>query len=126
LAVRKNQLGADTACLKQLVPLIQQAQIAYMNDPGPTNGALLKIAQTLGDGPPITAAGNENAVKVMKELHIVGNGPDATLGNFDLARVERTIALLKPLFAARGTKLPESLAASDLVSNQFIDPTLHL
>lgn len=126
LAVRAGQFAADKACLKELVPMIQKAQIAYMQDPGPTNGALLKIAQTLGDGPPITAAGNANAVSVMKDLHIVGNGPDSTLGNFDLPRIDRTIALLKPLFAARGVKVPDKLAATDLVTNELIDPALHL
>jgi len=126
LAVRAGQFAADKACLKQLVPMIQKAQIAYMQDPDPTNGALLKIAQTLGDGPPITAAGNANAVSVMKDLHIVGNGPDNTLGNFELARIDKTIALLKPIFAARGVKVPEKLAATDIVTNEFIDPTLHL
>jgi hypothetical protein len=126
LAVRQKELAADKACLKKLVPLIQKAQLAYMSDPGPTNGALIRIAQTLGDGPPITAAGNANAVVVMKELHIVGNGGDSTLGNFDLARVERTIAVLKPIFAARNTHVAEGLKASEIVSNEFIDEALHL
>jgi hypothetical protein len=126
LAVRTGQFESDRACLKQLVPLIQKAQIAYVNQPGPINDTLLEIAKTLGDGPPITAAGNENAVAVMKQLKIVGNGPDATLGNFDLARVDSTIALLRPIFSARGTKVPEQLSASDIVSNEFIDPSLHL
>jgi hypothetical protein len=86
----------------------------------------LRIAQTLADGPPVTAAGNANAVVVMKDLHIVGNGPDTTLGNFDMARLDRTIALLKPIFAARGTKVPEKLASADLATNEFVDPALHL
>jgi hypothetical protein len=126
LAVRASKLEASKACLKALVPMIQKAQIAYMTDPGPTNAALLRIAQTLGDGPPVTAAGNANAVVVMKDLHIVGNGPDNTLGNFDVARLDKTIALLKPIFAARGSKVPEKLAAADIASNEFIDPSLHL
>ena len=126
LAVRAGQFESAKACLKQLVPLIQKAQIAYINQPAPINDTLLEIARTLGDGPPITAAGNENAVAVMKQLKIVGNGPDSTLGNFDLERVESTIALLRPIFAARGTKLPEKLSAADIVSNEFIDPSLHL
>jgi hypothetical protein len=125
LAVRAAQLAQATPCLKQLVPMIQKAQIAYMNDPGPTNEALVKIAATLGDGPPVTAAGNADAVKTMKSLGIVGNGPDATLGNFDVPRVERTIALLKPIFAARGVKVPDNLAAADIVTNDFIDPSVH-
>src|SRR4051812_32130416 len=93
LAVRHKDLEADRACLQKLVPLLQKAQLAYMSNPEPPNGALLRIAQTLGDGPPITAAGNANAVSVMKDLHIVGNGSDSTLGNFELARVDRSIAV---------------------------------
>jgi hypothetical protein len=126
LAVRANQLAGAKGCLQRLVPMIQKAQIAYMSDPGPTNAALVKIAETLGDGPPITANGNANAVVVMRDLHIVGNGPDATLGNFDLARVDATIALLKPIIAARGGKVPDKLGAQDIVTNDFVDPALHL
>jgi len=126
LAVRTGQLESARACLKQLVPMIQKAQIAYMASPAATNAALVKIAATLGDGPPITPAGNANAVVVMKDLHIVGNGTDATLGNFDLPRVDATIAVLRPIFAARGVKLPEKLVATDIVTNEFVDPALRL
>jgi hypothetical protein len=126
VAVRTGQLASQRACLKLLVPMIQKAQIAYMNDPAATNAALIRIAQTLGDGPPVTASGNANAVVVMKDLHLVGNGTDAVLGNFDMARVDATIAVLKPIFAARNVKVPEKLAATDIVTNEFIDPTLHL
>jgi hypothetical protein len=126
LAVRSSQLAGDRACLKALVPMIQKAQLAYMADPEATNGALLRIAQTLGDGPPITAAGNANAVKVMRELHIVGNGPDSTIGNFDSARVDRTIAQLRPIFESRHVHVPEKLSAADIVTNEFIDLSLHL
>jgi hypothetical protein len=125
LAVRAAQLASSSACLKLLVPIIQRAQVAYMSEPGPTNDALVKIATELAGGPPITASANAAAVKSMKELGLVGNGPDQTLGNFDLARVDRTIALLKPIFAARGVKVPANLAAADIVTNEFIDTTIH-
>ena len=55
----------------------------------------------------------------------MGNGPDLTLGNFDLPRVERTIAQLKPILKARGVKVPDKLAAGDIVTNEFIDPSIH-
>ena len=126
VAIRSDKFEASRACLKLLVPMMQKAEVDYMTDPTGTNAALLKIATTLGDGPPVTAAGNADAVKVMKTLGIVGNGPDATLGNFDTARVERTIALLRPIFAARKVTVSEKLTAGDLVTNEFIDPAIHL
>jgi hypothetical protein len=125
LAVRASQLAPASACLKLLVPIIQRAQVDYMTDPGPTNGALVKIAAELKGGPPITAEANAAAVVTMKKLGLVGNGSDKTLGNFELPRVDRTIAQLKPIFAARGVKVPEKLAAGDIVTNQFIDPSVH-
>jgi hypothetical protein len=125
LAVRAAQLASSSACLKLLVPIIQRAQVSYMTDPVPTNDALVKIATELAGGPPITANANAAAVKTMKELGLVGNGPDQTLGNFDLARVDHTIALLKPIFAARGVKVPDNLAAADIVTNEFIDSAIH-
>jgi hypothetical protein len=126
LAVRADQLSSSSACLKKLVPMIQQAQVDYITNPAATNATLLKIAQAIPGGPPITAAGNANAVEVMKNLKLVGNGPNNTLGDFDLARVDRTIALLKPIFAARGVTVPADLKASDIVSNDFIDPSIKL
>lgn len=126
LAVRAGELEKARPCLKALVPLIQKAQIAYITDPAPVNGALVRIASELGDGPPITAAGNASAAVTMKQLGIVANGPNTTLGDFDLARVERTIALLRPIFAARGVTVKAELSPSELVTNEFIDPALHL
>jgi hypothetical protein len=126
LAVRASQLEPSRACLKRLVPMIQQAQVEYMSNPTPTNEALVKIASTLAGGPPITAPANAAAVVTMKQLGLVGNGPDQTLGNFDLGRVDRTIGQLKPIFAARKVKVPEKLGAADIVTNEFIDPSIHL
>jgi hypothetical protein len=125
LSVRSDDLAKDSPCLEKLVPLIQQAQVDYAATPGPTNAALVKIADAIGDGPPITAAANADAVKVMLDLKLIGNGPDDTLGNFDLDRVDRTIELLRPIFAARDTAVPADLAAKDIVTNEFIDPSIH-
>ncbi len=99
LAVKTADLAkSDSACLKKLVPMIQQAQVDYMKDPTATNGALVKIADAIKDGPPITAPANADAVKVMLADKLIGNGPNATLGDVDMDRIDRTIALLLPIF----------------------------
>jgi hypothetical protein len=104
--------------------MIQQAQVDYINDPKPTNDALVKIADAIGDGPPITADANADAVKVMIDKKLVGNGPDETLGNFDLERVNGTIEQMKPIWGA-DVEIPEDLSAEDLVTNEFIDTSIH-
>jgi hypothetical protein len=125
-AVRSGELSKDSACLKKLVPMIQKAQVDYIKNPAEANATLVKIAANIPGGPPITAAGNANAVTVMKQLKIVANGPSGTLGNFDPARVDESIALLKPIFKAKGVTVPDGLKASDLVTNEFIDPSISL
>ena len=126
LAVKPDQVTKSKDCLAKLVPMIQQAQVDYVKDPAATNAALAKIATELGSGPPITLAGNVNAVKVMVDAKIVGNGPNATLGDFDMARIDATIAQLAPIYAARGQALPTGLKSSDIATNEFIDTSIHL
>jgi hypothetical protein len=123
LAVRTGDLEADAPCLERLVPLIQQAQVDYATDPAATNATLVEIAEAIKDGPPITAPANADAVKVMLADKLIGNGTNETLGDFDTDRVDRTIALLRPIFADRGDDVPADLKASDIVTNEFIDPT---
>jgi hypothetical protein len=126
LAVRTAELPKLSPCLTALVPMIQKAQVAYMTDPTPTNDALVAIAAKIKDGPPISADANAAAVKTMKDLKIVGNGSNSTLGDFDMARVSRTIDVLKPIFAAKKQAVPAGLTADSIVTNQFIDPSITL
>ncbi|WP_327148098.1 ABC transporter substrate-binding protein [Nocardia sp. NBC_01329] len=125
-SVRTGELDALRPCLTKLVPMLQQAQIDYIADPEPVNQALLRIAETIPDGPPMTAAGNTDSVKVQVAEKIVGNGPDDTLGNFDEARVNRVIDAVTPILRKRGDKIADGLTATDLVTNEFIDPAIAL
>ena len=41
------------------------------------------------------------AVKTMKDLGLIGNGPNKTLGNMQTERVKRMVDILTPIFAAQ-------------------------
>jgi hypothetical protein len=62
----------------------------------------------------------------MRERGIVGNGPDATLGNFDTARVAHMIEILGPVFAGQNKPIKAGLAPDQLVTNEFVDPSIGL
>ena len=63
----------------------------------------------------------------MKELGILGNGPNDTVGDSDEARVTDFIARVVPTFEAAGVDtIKANLTAADLVTNQFIDPSIGL
>ena len=57
---------------------------------------------------------------------LVANGPDSTVGNFDLDRVNALIEKAIPVYTAQGTPPKEGLTAEDIVTNQFIDPSIGL
>ncbi|HEX3621244.1 MAG TPA: hypothetical protein VHT97_02905 [Acidimicrobiales bacterium] len=125
-AVKPDVITSKADCLKKLTPMIQQAQVDYAKTPGPVNDALVRIATAVNQGPPITAAANADAVKTMLDLKIISNGANAVLGDFDMNRVTQSIDAARPLFAANSQAVPASLQATDLVTNQFIDTSIHL
>ena len=63
-----------------------------------------------------------NTVQVMTDLGLVANGPDSTLGNFELDRVNDIITAIDE--QVDSVDVPEGLTAEDLVTNEFIDPSI--
>ena len=58
----------------------------------------------------------------MTDLGLVANGPDSTLGNFELDRVNDIITAIDE--QVDSVDVPEGLTAEDLVTNEFIDPSI--
>ena len=117
---RLDELGP---CLEKLVPLIQQAQVDYLADPGPVNELLAEYNEE-GYGAsfwktPVEL--NEAAAEVMKSDELVSNGTDETVGNFDLERVQTTIDNISDGFDERADP---DVTPEDIVSNAFVDETI--
>jgi hypothetical protein len=127
LSVRPQRVTADAKCLKAVVPLMQQAQVDYMADPEPINDFFLGYVQDMASFWTLSKAGNANAVKVLKDEKLVSNGPDKVIGNFDMARVQKLIDDSVPIFKNAGVStMKDGLKAEDIVTNEFIDPSIGL
>jgi hypothetical protein len=122
LAIRADKLEDESvrSCLGALVPILQQASVDFMEDPGPTNAAILQAVADLDSFWVLSEAGVANTIRVMEELAVIANGPNDTLGDFDLDRVEEVIELGREV----GLEIPEGLTAEDVVTNEFIDPSI--
>lgn len=120
LAVRTDKESTYASCLRRLVPIIQRSAVGYLNDPVATNALIVQLTQDY-DAYPYSAARAAYAAKVMKDNGIVGNGSDATIGNFDMARVSKLLDIVRPVFARARQPLPSGLTANDLVTNAYID-----
>jgi hypothetical protein len=116
-ADRKTELAP---CLKKLVPILQRSTASYLDDPTSTNTLLVQLV-TDYKGFPYSEARATNAVKVMKENGIVGNGNNKTIGDFDEARVQKIMDIVSPIFAGQKKPVKAGLKPTDLATNEFID-----
>lgn len=126
LSVVPEQLEPLSGCLAELVPLVQQAQVDYVQDPGDTTALILELVEEYDTGWVYTEGMAEFSVRQQLDLGLVGNGSNDTLGDFDLARVQETIDIVTPIATEQGTPPTAGLTAEDLVTNEFIDPSIGL
>jgi hypothetical protein len=126
LSVRTGDLGALAPCLRRLVPILQQAELHYLNNPGPTNELIAELATRYNDGWAYSLGVANYAIDTIKRLHLAANDSSGLFGGLDPARVQTTINTFAPLLAQSGAAVKPGLTAADLATNQFLDPTLGL
>jgi hypothetical protein len=127
VSIRADKLEANRACLSKLVPLLQQAAVDYAHDPGPTNAVLLDyVSKLAGTGWTLSKGITEWADSQSLKAGIVANGTDGTFGSFDMNRVSAFISAVTPVFQAQGKKVPADLKPQDIVTNEFLDPSISL
>ena len=125
-AIRPDMRGRLTPCLQRLVPILQQSTMDYVRNPGPTNKALVEMVRQLNAAQDYTLARANFAADEMKKLRIIGDGSNRTLGDFDMARVQKVIDITAPIFAKAGRPVAPGLKAQEVATNDFIDPNIHL
>jgi hypothetical protein len=123
--IRPDRKAELAPCLKKLVPIMQRSTVSYLADPAATNKLLSQLVDDF-KGFPYSTARAANAVKVMKDTGVMGNGTDKTIGNFDLTRVQKLIGIVSPIFAGQKTPVKAGLKPEDLVTNEFTDPSIGL
>jgi len=126
LTIRSADREQLAPCLRKLVPIAQQAQIDYLNDPARANELILRLVDEYDTGWVYGPGVASFAVQQMRKLGIVGNGPNQTLGDHDEARVADLIAKANGVFKLAGMKIKDDLAPQDIVTNEFIDPEIKL
>lgn len=121
---KPDVVEAQSECLAQLVPAMQQAQIDYMESPDAVNQALsdylVEIDQFFQISPEMAA----NVHDVMLNEAIVTNGTDGVFGSFDAERMERMTGVLTDIYAGTDVEVAEGLTADDIYTNEFLDDSL--
>ncbi|RDI75525.1 hypothetical protein Gocc_1323 [Gaiella occulta] len=127
LAAKPDVVKSKRACFKLLVPLVQKAQVDFLAKPAAVNDKLVQIVDDMKTFWVLTKAGNAWNADQQRKLGLVQNGPNCTLGDFNMKRTQQLINLLKPIYTAKGLDtFDPNLKAAQIVTNEFINPKIGL
>jgi hypothetical protein len=126
LSVRADALEGLSGCLKALVPIMQQADLDYVADPAAVNKLIVDLVEQFNTGWQYSEGVADYSVKTMKDLGLVGNGPDGTHGSFDTDRLKTLIEQTTPIFTDQGTAPKDGLTPEDIATNEFLDKSIAL
>jgi hypothetical protein len=121
-ALRQVELNA---CLERVVPLLQQAQIDFIESPGRTIATLLDIVSRLDTSWEQTVDLANYAVQTMRNLDLVQNGTTGTFGDFESPRIDDFIVRALPILRDQGLNIP-NVTARDITTNQYLDSSISL
>jgi len=126
LAIRPSEQDKLDACLHKLVPVIQRAQVEFMTKPDAAVSVILAVDAAYRSGFPYSRPLAENAVRVMRDESIAGNGSNPTLGDFNTGRIARLIQILTPILEGLHKPAKDGLGAVDVATNAYTDPGIGL
>jgi hypothetical protein len=123
LSIRAADKQKLAPCLEKLVPIVQRAQVDYLNNPAKTNELIVDLVKQYNTGWVYSAGLADYAIEKMRS-DFVNNGPDQTLGNFDTARVQRMIDIVTPIFTTQRQPPKANLKPEDIATNEYVDTSI--
>ena len=103
------------------MPIVQQSVLDFAANPGRTNADIVQIVADIDSFWLYSAGLAQFSVDIQKELGLIGNGPDDTVGNFDESRIQQVIDKI----VSTGIDVDPSRQDPDnLYTNEFIDESI--
>lgn len=126
VVIRKADRDRLAPCLKRLVPIIQRSAVETLAHPARTSALVVDVVRQYADAWTYSPGLAAFTVQQMRDLGLVANGRNRTLGDFASARVRKLIDISMPIYAAQHKTLKPDLRPEDLVTNEFVDPGIGL
>jgi hypothetical protein len=123
LSIRTADKQKLAPCLERLVPLVQRAQVDFLQNPDKTNAFIIKTVKAFDSFWTYSEGLASYAIDKMRQ-DFVNNGPDRTIGNFEVGRIERLIDIVTPILVAKREAPKSGLQPQDLYTNEYIDPSI--
>ena len=127
IATKPDIVEQYRECWELFVPMVQQAQVDYAADPATTNAQIVEIVAALNSFWQYSPGVAQYSHDAQLELGLIGNGPNDTIGDFDIDRVNEVIALLEEIYGPQELQTYDpNITATDIATNEFIDPSIGL
>jgi hypothetical protein len=126
LAIRPADRTRLTPCLARLVPILQHAQVAFMQHPDPALKLIVKLVAAYHATYAYSLEQARWGVQVMRDDGLVSNGSNRTLGDFDPARLTRMLKVLLPVYTTEHRPVLHPPGPTELATNEFLDPAVGL
>ncbi len=126
LGIRVGDRDRLDGCLRKLVPIIQRAQVDFVQHPGTAIALMLAANKAYHSSFHYDQQLAQYAVRAMLDQGIVSNGGNPTLGDFDTGRIDRLIQILKPIVKGQKKPIRDDLGVVDVVTNAYIDSHIGL
>jgi hypothetical protein len=97
------------SCLTELVPMMQQAWVDFLNDPKPITDAMISINETHDGFWSLSEGLNEAGMALIESDGYAVNSPDGTYCSFDPERMQALYDILQPIYADQGTEIADSV-----------------
>jgi basic membrane protein A len=119
IAIRSDEKDALDECLKALVPVIQRATVSFVTSPDTANGIIIDAVDTFGSFWVYSEGLADFSVNAQKQLGLVGNGPNDTVGDMEEDRVQNIIDIMSTAGIETG-----GITTADIYTNEYIDPSI--
>lgn len=117
LAARPDTIVRYADCLTELVPILQQSAVDYLEDPHPTIRLIAEIAAAFGDETYDVSVATDAFERAL-DARVFDDGRTPTIGDVEVGRLQLMLDRALPVFAG----VREDATPGDLATDAFIDP----
>jgi len=119
ITMLQSRVDELDSCLTELVPMMQQAWIDFLDDPKPITDAMIGINETHAGFWGLSEGLNEAGLALVEEEGFAVNSTDGTYCSLDPERMETLYGILEPIYAEQGTEVADSVEG--LYTNKYCE-----
>lgn len=109
ITMLQSRVDELDSCLTELVPVMQQAWVDFLNDPKPITDAMIGINETHDGFWSLSEGLNEAGMALIESDGYAVDSPDGTYCSFDPDRMQALYDILAPIYAEQGTEVADSV-----------------